>query len=149
MDYIFDIDGTLANCEHRMHYIKHKPKNYKAFYATGHLDSPMHPMCQLARTIDATEHSHIIFCTGRPEEMRAATTAWLLEHALVRSGPISLYMRADNDYRQDTVVKDELYDRILADGFQPQLVFDDRPRVCDMWKSRGLLVARIGDREDF
>ena len=29
---IFDIDGTLANCDHRLHYIKNKPKNWEAFY---------------------------------------------------------------------------------------------------------------------
>jgi hydroxymethylpyrimidine pyrophosphatase-like HAD family hydrolase len=27
----FDIDGTLANIEHRLDYVRSKPKNWKAF----------------------------------------------------------------------------------------------------------------------
>jgi 3-dehydroquinate dehydratase-2 len=30
---VFDIDGTLANIEHRLDYVRSKPKNWKAFDA--------------------------------------------------------------------------------------------------------------------
>lgn len=33
MDIIFDIDGTLADCSHRLHWIQSKPKNWNAFFA--------------------------------------------------------------------------------------------------------------------
>ena len=31
MDVICDIDGTVADCSHRLHWIQSKPKNWKAF----------------------------------------------------------------------------------------------------------------------
>jgi len=30
--YVFDLDGTLANIDHRLHFIKTKPKNWPAFF---------------------------------------------------------------------------------------------------------------------
>ena len=30
---VCDLDGTLANCEHRVHHVQNKPKNWDAFYA--------------------------------------------------------------------------------------------------------------------
>jgi hypothetical protein len=151
MDYLVDIDGTVADCQHRMPFIKSKPKNYNAFYKACSLDTPMRAMTALVASLDAAGH-RIVFCTGRPEKTRQDTVLWLIGH--VFSGmrapeQIVLYMREDADYRQDTLVKAELLDRIIADGYNPAMAFDDRPRVCDMWKERGILVARIGDMEHF
>lgn len=148
--YIFDIDGTVADASHRMHYIKTKPKNFDAFYGAVLLDAPMEPMCRLVRHLwDNGEK--IVFCTGRPEKTRQDTANWLIRHAypVWDVDYVPLFMRADSDYRRDDVVKEELLDKIIATGFEPKIVFDDRPRVCDMWKRRGLLVCRVGDHEDF
>ena len=46
---IFDIDGTLANIEHRRHYVMNKPKNWKAFNSTMHLDTPYPEIVELAK----------------------------------------------------------------------------------------------------
>ena len=54
-----------------------------------------------------------------------------------------LYMRAEQDYRADDIVKSEILDQIIADGFQPDMVFDDRNRVCDMWRERGIRCLQV------
>jgi len=41
---IFDVDGTLANCEHRMHWIRHRPKNWAAFNRAMPYDTPIQDM---------------------------------------------------------------------------------------------------------
>jgi len=155
--YIFDIDGTLANLDHRLSYIKSKPRNYKAFYAGVTHDAPIAPMCAVAKTL-AVARTPILFCSGRPEETRPDTMRWLEDKVfswLFRPneygdyGTARLYMRKSNDYRKDSIVKEELLDQILLDGFVPVMVFDDRPSVCEMWKRRGILVARVGDKDDF
>jgi hypothetical protein len=151
MDYLIDIDGTVADCQHRMPYIATKPKNYNAFYKACSFDAPMPAMAALIASLDAAGH-RCVFCTGRPEKIRVDTVLWLIGHVFSgkrTSEQITLYMRADEDFRQDTLVKSELLNRIIADGYRPIMAFDDRPRVCDMWKERGLLVARIGDVEPF
>ena len=47
-------------------------------------------------------------------------------------------MRADGDNRSDPEVKSDLYDRMILDGFNPILVFEDRASVVEMWRNRGL-----------
>lgn len=133
-----------------MHYIATKPKNFDAFYAGVFYDTPMEPMCRMVRHL-FDKGEKIVFCTGRPEKTREHTSKWLSLHAypVWNAAHVPVYMRADNDYRRDDVVKSELLDKIIADGYEPKIVFDDRPRVCEMWKQRGLLVCRVGDREHF
>ena len=58
-------------------------------------------------------------------------------------------MRANKDYKPDYVSKSNLYQKVLADGYKPVMVFDDRPSVIRMWRERGLLVADVGKGEDF
>ena len=38
--YIFDIDGTIANTEHRQHFIRHRPYNWESWFAVAHKDVP-------------------------------------------------------------------------------------------------------------
>jgi predicted kinase len=49
-------------------------------------------------------------------------------------------MRAEGDYRADTIVKKEMLDFIRSQGHNVRLVVDDRPSVVQMWKSQGLTV---------
>ena len=61
-----------------------------------------------------------------------------------------LYMRKEKDYRKDTIVKREMYDQMLEDGYNPKLVFDDRPSVLRMWREiDGLKVVDVGDGLEF
>lgn len=32
MFIVFDLDGTLADCEHRIHHITKEPKDWRAFF---------------------------------------------------------------------------------------------------------------------
>jgi FMN phosphatase YigB (HAD superfamily) len=36
MIYIFDIDGTLADISHRLHFIQQEPKDWRGFYSEMH-----------------------------------------------------------------------------------------------------------------
>lgn len=141
MDIIFDIDGTLADVTHRRHFVASKPKNWPAFQALARKDAPVEPVAVLARSLATLAH-RIILCSGRGEEQRAATEAWLAEHQIIHS---RLYMRAEKDYRVDDIIKEELLNQILVDGFRPQIVFDDRNRVVAMWRRRGLVCAQVAE----
>lgn len=157
MDVIFDLDGTLADCKHRLHHIKTKPKNYGKFYATI-CDDPMIEGIVAVHHALRAQFNRIIYCTGREETCRVQTASWIINNLYdepIYPGEtpvppsINLYMRPKGDYRKDFVVKRELLDKIIEDGFDPKLVFDDRPSVCRMWKEAGLLVCRVGEAEEF
>ena len=165
MDIIFDIDGTLLDISHRLKHIKKTPKDWKAFRDPKEKvhDEPIMPIINIARAFLFNHpRDRVIFASGRSESERVDTVLSLSEWFLlagwqkvtvegklgdaVETYPTSpFYMRAENDFRKDTVVKQELYEQILLDGYKPKLVFDDRPSVIRMWREiEGLKVVDVG-----
>ena len=141
MDFICDVDGTVADLTHRRHYLDQKPKNWKMFYANISNDIPILPVIETIQALYVARH-RIIFCTGRPEDYRAETTGWLSQHV---TQPKFLYMRTRNDFRDDATIKLELLQRIRSDGFDPRMAFDDRDRVVKMWRDQGLICAQVNE----
>jgi hypothetical protein len=141
----FDIDGTLADISHRLHYLNEKPKNWTMFKSEMVNDEPIYPVRRIAREMHFTGHD-VIICTGRSEDSREMTEAWLDEQAIRYE---KLYMRKEGDYRSDDIIKKELLDEIVADfGKAPNIVFDDRPRVVKMWRENGVFVADVYQGEE-
>lgn len=145
---IFDIDGTLANIDHRLHLIKdNSAANWNEFFREAANDAPIGPMVWLARGLSALsedEPFEVLYCTGRPEYLRDITRNWLREQGL----PVAdyqLFMRASKDFRDDNIVKEELLQKIRNAGYDPFLVFDDRKRVVDMWRENGILTLQPVD----
>lgn len=137
--FIFDIDGTLADCSHRLHHIQKQPKDWDAFFAETYNDVPFDHIVELFASI---KKSHaIIFVSGRPERTRKATETWIADH--LRLGFPQLYMRPDGDRRDDDIVKMELLAQLRADGFEPIMVFDDRTRVVNAWRAAGIPCAQV------
>ena len=137
---IFDIDGTIADCSHRLHHVTVKPKNWKAFEAELPNDAPIHDVIQLVFTL-AQEH-HILLVTGRGEQSRDATERWLLLHGIHYD---RLYMRPKGDYREDYVVKKELLDKIRSEGYDPFIAIEDRTRCVKMYRENGLICLQVAD----
>jgi hypothetical protein len=54
-----------------------------------------------------------------------------------------LYLRDDDDFRPDDITKKEIFDKVVSDGFKPQLAFDDRENVVKMWRSIGLPCFQV------
>lgn len=135
---IVDLDGTLCDCEHRRHFVE--LKDWKSFYQNLVTD-PIHEWCASIIRRFVVDHA-IILVTGRPEEYRAATRAWLCEHGI----PFHLlFMRADGDYRKDCVVKEEIYLAYIKPGYQVSFCVDDRQQVVDMWRKNGLTCLQCAD----
>lgn len=139
--YLFDLDGTLADCSHRLHHIHEKPKNWRKFFAACGDDAPIPHVLALAVTLfDADQQ--IVYVSGRSDECRDLTLEWLSRHGLPEA---PLYMRREGDYRADDIVKGELLDALMADGWAPMLAFDDRDRVVKMWRDRGIPCAQVAE----
>jgi hypothetical protein len=141
VDILCDIDGTVADCSHRLHWIKNKPKNWKAFFGGVKWDTPIEPTIRVIKEL-LYSGNQIIYCSGRPDSTRDDTTKWLTDQGLL-SWSTPLYMRSTGDYRADEIVKEELLTRIKQDGFKPEAVFDDRQRVIEMWRRNGLFVFDV------
>lgn len=152
---IFDIDGTLANIGHRLHYIKtegylgkeqkEKP-DWKSFNDAMindvlhlHISTIYHRMCNSKH-----QPNHgAIFVTGRPETHRPQTEKWLIRHGLI---PNYLFMRPAEDHRSDVLIKQEIYLNHIAPA-PVFFVLEDRDAVVKMWREFGLkcLQVQAGD----
>jgi hypothetical protein len=119
-----DIDGVVADVRHRLHHLERRPKDWRAFFAAAPADPPhQEGLAVVARLLE--EHHEVVFLTGRPERLRAATRSWLQRHGL---GGHRLVMRPPHDRRPAAVVKVELLEEVRA-GRPVAVVVDDDRRV--------------------
>lgn len=136
---IMDIDGTMADLSHRLHHLK-KPKNYDAFHAKVYFDKPT-ACVPLARILQYYDNADLVCVSGRPEKARLDTINWLNLHGVF---PKFLFMRKDGDYREDSVIKEEMLQEMRSVyGLNPILVIDDRPRVVEMWRKNNIPTIHI------
>jgi phosphoglycolate phosphatase-like HAD superfamily hydrolase len=150
--FIVDIDGTLADCSHRLHFISNEPKNWNAFFNACKDDEPIRNVVEVVRAVGLFRHygessiesADIVYLTGRPERVRYETQSWLARYFLP-SG--TLVMRMDGDHRPDTIAKRELLEGLIARGNVVLGVFEDRPSVCRVWREMGLTVFQLSDKE--
>jgi predicted kinase len=146
---VFDIDGTLADCSHRTHFVNGSKKNWPAFMAGIPDDVPnfqvtfLNTLLNFARSQGAT-NMPIFLCSGRSENERSDTEAWLNKYSVTCD---KMFMRKSGDYRADHIIKRELLEEIRADGYEPWLIFDDRQCVVDMWRKEGLFVLQCDPKQ--
>ena len=162
---IFDMDGTLADCEHRRHHVKVPEctcqtltkeqsttehcaketfkKNWPAFFKDCREDPPVKMIVMLAQILQ--KHFDILIVSGRPINLCGqATEAWLEEHLGV---PYLHLFMAPGDHHSDVEVKQEILDHLPKDRIA--YVIDDRPAVLRMWRENGLTTLAVGSREEF
>lgn len=138
---IFDMDGTLADCTHRLHWVRGtEKKNWKKFFEGVSEDEPRPEIVRLAQEL--SEKNAIIIASGRPEELRRATTAWLEKYDIPFD---AIFLRPKNDFRQDSVVKGEMIEFIRAQDFDPWLAVDDRQSAVDSWRELGLCCLQCDE----
>lgn len=143
---ICDVDGTVADCNHRRHFLDGEKKDWKGFFSQMYNDTPIELIINMVNQYK--QHGYeIIFVSARPEDYRVATELWLKE--FIPFEYTTLIMREKNDSRQDTEVKQDIYDKYFKDKYEIETVFDDRPSVIRMWKENGLNVTDVGDGVEF
>lgn len=125
-----DIDGTLAHMNGRSPY---DPTRY-------HEDTVDEGISRLMQAI-YTEGCYIILLSGRSEEHREATEKWLVDNGVWWD---NLFMRAKGDTRHDGIVKSELVDKHISGVYDVIAHFDDRDRVVDMMRTKGMKVLQVG-----
>lgn len=141
---IVDLDGTLADVEHRVSYVRMNPKDWKNF--NEHMiHDPINHWCDELIKAMKKQGYKIIFVTGRGEDYRNHTESWLLKHNVSYD---FLYMRKIGDYREDNDVKEEIYKNFIKDKFNILFVVDDRKSVVARWRELELICLQC-DWGDF
>ena len=127
---ISDIDGTLAHMNG-----KRGPFDWKKV-GVDDIDQPMVETIKVWKASGAT----IIACSGRDASCRKETSDWLTAAEV----PFDhLFMRPENDFRKDSLIKKEIYENEIKGKFNVIMVYDDRNQVVDLWRSLGVKCAQV------
>lgn len=133
MFVVFDLDGTLANLDHRLHL--QITKDWRGFFAAVGGDTPILHAIKVAQAMADAGHRVEVW-SGRSDECREATERWLALNLVPYD---ALIMRTAGDTRPDDIVKQEF----LRGGGTPDLIFDDRDRVVAMWRGLGIPCFQV------
>lgn len=142
-----DIDGTIADCSHRLTYLSDpKNKDWKGFFNAMGDDTPIQSTLDMLREYQKNGYK-IIFLTARPEDYRQMTQDWVFKHTNIY--PLIIIMRNSGDSRPDTIVKQQMFETYFKDKYEVETMIDDRPSVIRMWKEIGVPVIDVGKGIEF
>jgi len=143
---VCDIDGTIADCSHRVPLIP----DWDAFNELMYLDDPIEPVILLLKHLLNVPYDSLcpppvklVFLTGRPERYRPVTARWLMDHCnLAEHDDYDLLMRPDDVFESDVLLKPKLLEEYVTPAGEEllakQAIFiDDRDKVVAMWRGRG------------
>lgn len=131
---ICDLDGTLSLFERTD---KSKP-NYRNPYSAEYCENDFlnHVVYEIIKG------KPVILVSGRQEKHRPQTERWLKKYGIEY---LSLHLRQNGDVRSDSVVKREIYNKLIKPFFDVNFVLDDRNSVVSMWRDEGLICLQVND----
>jgi len=141
---LFDVDGTLADIEHRRGFVTGGNRDWGRFNDAMGDDTPNKPVVDLYRTLWRSGDYRLILVTGRNERYRKLTGQWLTWNDI----PFDrMLMRRDDDHRADHLVKRDILQQLQQEGLNIAFAVDDRQQVVDMWRAHGVtcLQCDVGD----
>jgi len=138
---VFDLDGTLSDCSHRIQYAQ--TKQWDEFHSRCNEDPVIVKVAHLL--VSLSEFSDIVILTGRPEKYRTVTEKWLKDSNLALFCD-HLIMRPDGDWSQDGEMKIKALEKkfgskddVLSEVW---MAVDDRDSVVEALRNYGLTVLQ-------
>jgi hydroxymethylpyrimidine pyrophosphatase-like HAD family hydrolase len=138
MVVIFDLDGTLANIEHRRHLVTNGNNQWDKFYKEC-INDEVNPVVSLICKTLKKSGFNIAILSGRSDIVKEETIKWLKDNYIEYD---YLYMRKKDDYTPDEKLK-EKWLRKLRNEEMVLCIFDDRQKVVDMWREQGFVCFQV------
>ena len=144
MIVIVDIDGTLMNIEHRRHFVENGNNDWHSFLEPEVManDTPNWEVAKVVAGLNSTVSNRVICVSARNERHREVTLSQMEQCGL---GECFLFLRADDDFRADDEFKLDVLNELRAADMEPNLVFDDRNRVVEMWRREGVTCFQVAE----
>jgi predicted kinase len=127
---ISDIDGTVAHMNGK--------RGPFEWHRVGVDDADWSVIRMLKTWTDRGEK--LIMLSGRDESCRKETEEWLKEKGIHFH---KLLMRPTGDFRKDSIIKAEIYEKELKGKYNIIMIYDDRDQVVETWRSLGLKCAQV------
>ena len=169
---ICDIDGTIADIKHRLHFIKDHSGNllnnpdWGSFNQACVNDKPIVDVIRIVKMLWMNGNSqsssgfNLKFFTGRNNFNRETTVLWLAKNFFEKdSSPnnkeqlleelgVTLSMRKETDLRDDSIIKLEMMQQFKLLPKNVLCIFEDRQHVVDMWRDNGYRVMQVNSCKD-
>lgn len=84
----------------------------------------------------------VILVTGRDESCRELTEYWLNYYNIPY---YDLLMRKKDDFRKDSIIKQEIFEIQIKNQYNVLFVYDDRDQVVKMWRELGIKVFQVNE----
>lgn len=142
---VIDLDGTLANIDHRTHLVKRDKPDWDAFFAACVDDTP-NVWCVALMAALKNHGFNVIIVTARKRTVEKETRLWVNKQFFAWVPELVMLRDSDDNTEDQELKRRWLYsygkDRIL-------FVVDDRQRVVDMWRSEGLVCLQCYAWEEY
>jgi len=126
---ICDIDGTLANIDHRDPYDASDCEN----------DPLVKPVAGVLKNYFDLGYRVYLF-SGRSDAYIEETSKFLEKNHVQYH---KLVMRKEGDFRSDSILKEEMFNENIRDKFYIDFILDDRDQVVRKWRSMGITVFQV------
>lgn len=136
--YIFDFDGTLCDVTHRRPLLDER--KWDEFFEACDQDPPFADSIALIKTLLAAGHRVEIW-SGRSAAVEVKSRVWLGAQEVPPE--ILKRMRPVGDYQPDEKLKRSWLHEEIALGNRPDVIFDDRQKVVDMWRAEGMICYQV------
>ena len=149
---LFDIDDVCSYTNEKELMKKHSEDvaNNDYFWFSQYVDT-FEPSKFSVLMINMFAAFHkIIFITARNEGTRAKTIKWIEKHYTFKKyHPYDLLCRGINDFSDDVTLKKHLYEKYIKGKYKVLFAFEDKYRICNLYKSLGItsLQVRLKERE--
>lgn len=143
---IVDLDGTIFDTRHRLHYITGRDdQNWAAFEAAAENDIPVEHVVELLRNYAANGTRVLIVTARHDKRMRLATMNQLQRHQIPCH---RLFMRPDKiEMDQDAFLKQKIYTAEIKPMYDVKFAIEDRPEVVQMWQRNGVPCFAVDQAE--
>jgi predicted kinase len=135
---ICDIDGTLADCSHRIHHITKGKHDWDTFESLAMGDAVREPIANLVNLFYDNNYTILIVSGRMIDRAGKNTAAWLDKYKIPYQ---HIFMRNGGDTRQDAIVKMEILEKLPKN--QICYILDDRQQVVDAWRAAGLTCLQV------
>lgn len=136
--YVFDLEGTISNCEHRKHLAPRAPfndpnKSWNKFHAEFPKDEVNYAIYNIMQAL-WLQGNDLFILTGMMEKHKEMAKDWLRANSV---GYDAIIMRQNDDFRTSPIFKIETA-RKTFDGlnrYNQLVLFDDREDIVDCFNN--------------
>ena len=144
MKIIFDVDGTLMDIGTRRHWLQGPHKDWERFMDPKEMenDTRAEHVFEVAEALHDAGHE-IVIVSARNERHREVT-----ESQLKTAGGefwSHMFLRPDDSYEPDHEFKQRVLNELIKADWKPDMIFDDRNSVVDMWRSNGIPCLQVAE----